>query len=105
MTQLLLFDAPTHSSFRMPSESPECPTDPRQPEVKEPRQVRRARQQTGVRSVCEPNQKDSAEELIPPRGGVHRMGDLASLVIARYELAAKRRAALLARGPLPSVRF
>lgn len=103
MTQLLLFDAPAHSSFPVPAELVQPTTVER--EGKEPRRVRDSDQEAAEERDRRENRSVSPEELTPPRGGMHRMGDLANLVIARYEIVAKRRAALLARGPLPSVRF
>jgi hypothetical protein len=124
MTQLLLFDAPAAPSFsvspapvavvaapvadRLPrhaaGEEKRAGLDeaPRSRQAS-PRTARTAR--TPVAAPPRPAAQTSSDRQTSPRGGMHRMGDLAKLVIARYELVAQRRAALLARGPLPSVRF
>ena len=73
MTQMLLFDSPATTTPVVPAKIA--------PKVDHQKVV-----------VTEPTQK-----LDHDRGGVHHMGDLARLVLMRYELVAKRRAALAAR--------
>jgi len=70
MTQMLLFDAPA-STASFPVASPE-----------------KAPAESGV------------SEVSTPESGLHHMGDLARLVLLRYELVAKRRARAAARRQL-----
>ena len=79
MTQMLLFDAPTASTY-----SASVPVA----EHAEPVPVLGA-QSSQVAAAVDHDDAD--------RGGMHHMGDLARLVLLRYELVAQRRAALAAK--------
>ena len=74
MTQMLLFDAPVSQTSFSVAASPVAPQ-------------------------AEPAVAESASAQIPSKeeGGLHHMGDLARLVLLRYELVAKRRARRAAR--------
>ena len=77
MTQMLLFDAPADATILPVAESFQT-----KPAVVE-RTVRVKR--------SNPAAKNDQE------GGVHHMGDLARLVLLRYDVVAKRRAVMAAR--------
>ena len=83
MTQMLLFDSSTH-----PSEAA----------VIHGSSLRGERtaveSSVGVEAASEDR---GGAESSEHQGGVHRIGDLARLVLLRYELVAKRRAAMAAR--------
>ncbi len=81
MTQMLLFDAPTSVSTYSASV-------PVAEHATEPVPVLGAQASQAAAAV----DHDDAD-----RGGMHRMGDLARLVLLRYELVAQRRAALAAK--------
>ncbi|MCP4887462.1 hypothetical protein N9D23_10260 [Rubripirellula sp.] len=74
MTQMLLFDAPASQTSFSVAASPVAPR-------------------------TEPVVAESASAQVPSKqeGGLHHMGDLARLVLLRYELVAKRRARRAAR--------
>ena|GEM_PF-6845886 len=95
MTQLLLFEAPV-SATAMPvatvaAASPNRPT----PRFNAPSPRRQTADQAASRSL--PLYDRQRPEL-------KHMGDLAHMVIRRYELVAERRAILLARGPREAAR-
>ena len=77
MTQMLLFESPPTTTDFAPSVIPvaDCPVEETQPVEPRPQTLE--------------NDAD--------RGGMHHMGDLARLVLMRYDLVAQRRAALAAR--------
>ena len=77
MTQMLLFDAPADAAILPVAESfqAEIAVVERKPVVKRDRVAAQTAQESGV----------------------HHMGDLARLVLLRYDIVAKRRAAMAAR--------
>lgn len=100
MTQLLLFDAPESSvGFASPVYSTV---------VAEPAEQDRSLASPAADAVTAstplPQLKGSLPLYDPQRGELHRFGDLAQGVISRYEIVAKRRAVLLARGPRQAAR-
>lgn len=78
MTQMLLFDSPATTAENVP--------------------VAATAQAAESASVADSNAADSnVAAQLNHQSGMHHMGDLARLVLLRYELVAKRRAVLAAR--------
>ncbi len=71
MTQMLLFDSPTSQTGSIVG--------------------------FAASPTLESTSAPSKAEIIEPKAGVHHMGDLARLVLMRYDMVAARRAAILAR--------
>lgn len=82
MTQMLLFDAPVDAAILPVAESFQADSLVAENAVLE-RSVPVKRSNVGVKSGCE--------------DGVQHMGDLARLVLLRYDVVAKRRAVMAAR--------
>ncbi|MEL6106495.1 MAG: hypothetical protein AAFU85_10675 [Planctomycetota bacterium] len=78
MTQLMLFDAPASSATILPTA-----------------QQATAQQATAQQATV--SQPTSSKPTVEPVEGVQRMGDLARLVLLRYQLVAQRRAVQAAR--------
>lgn len=81
MTQMLLFDPPTASA---PVSAPAAPVLP------EP-------QKAPVRPIPAVKRAAASVSANDHKAGLNHMGDLARLVLLRYELAAKRRADMAAK--------
>ena len=75
MTQMLLFDGPTS-----PAETNLIPVTP-----------------AIVGQVEEPADEQNVAKQLEHDSGLHHMGDLARLVLLRYDLVAKRKAAMARR--------
>ncbi|QDT06368.1 hypothetical protein K227x_47770 [Rubripirellula lacrimiformis] len=91
MTQMLLFDATTE--IGSPAIVPVVPTmPPTSPKRVSKTAAVQARSSSSVESIPA-NRKNQLRS----EGGVQHMGDLARLVLLRYELAAKRREEIAAR--------
>ena len=75
MTQLMLFDAPASSATIVPTA--QLTAIETEPQAQSP--------------------SASSPQTVEPVEGVQRMGDLARLVLLRYQLVAQRRAAQAAR--------
>ena len=73
MTQMLLFDASTSHSSNSVIQTP------------------------ASESVSQPAQETNVAAQLEHDSGMHHMGDLARLVLLRYDLVAKRRAMMAAR--------
>jgi hypothetical protein len=86
MTQMLLFDPPTAAS----TYSASLPVAEQTTE-----QVTIVGTQVVGTQACQATAAVDHDDA--DRGGMHRMGDLARLVLLRYELVAQRRAALAAK--------
>jgi hypothetical protein len=91
MTQMLLFDSPSAASTYSASVPVAEQTTEQVPIV--------GTQVVGTQVVgtqaCQATAAVDHDDA--DRGGMHRMGDLARLVLLRYELVAQRRAALAAK--------
>lgn len=85
MTQMLLFDCPANSAVPVVTPSRQTVSPAGQTHDAEP-------SVTGSRSAALPL-SDSLPLYDPQQGELHRIGDLAQLVLARYELVHRRRAA------------
>ena len=83
MTQMLLFDAPADAAILPVAESFQAETAVVERRVPVKRSA--VAKRSGV--AAETDQE----------GGVHHMGDLARLVLLRYDVVAKRRAVMAAR--------
>ncbi len=81
MTQMLLFDSPPAVSTYSTS-------------VPVAEQATEQVPAVGIQAIGAATRVDHDDA---DRGGMHRMGDLARLVLLRYELVAQRRAALAAK--------
>lgn len=88
MTQMMLFDAPQTTSFPVASTASVSEGFP----AVQPVSSTSAPHHDAPRAK-DPREKDPREK----DGGLHHMGDLARLVLLRYELMAKRRARRAAR--------
>jgi hypothetical protein len=75
MTQLLLFDSPASTTETSLVATQSTSTQP---------------------TSTQPQAAESVAAQLEYDGGVHHMGDLARLVLLRYELVAKRRAMMAA---------
>ena len=73
MTQMLLFDATTSQSSNSVIQTP------------------------AAEGVSQPAQETNVAAQLEHDSGMHHMGDLARLVLLRYDLVAKRRAMMAAR--------
>lgn len=82
MTQMLLFDAPADAAM-LP--------------VPESFQTEYAVTQNAVVEPSIPVKRSNVAAKSDHEGGVHHMGDLARLVLLRYDVVAKRRAVMAAR--------
>ena len=99
MTQLMLFDAPASVSVAAPL----APTV-NEPAVSEQASARDTAKEnafssnrrraavSGAGDARRPSRQETGQ-----RGGMHHMGDLARLVLMRYEMVHRRRAALAQR--------
>ncbi|MEO1524477.1 MAG: hypothetical protein AAFX06_03535 [Planctomycetota bacterium] len=79
MTQLMLFDAPASSATIVPT-APQVVT-----------------QQPTAQAAGQAESASPQQSAVQPVEGVQRMGDLARLVLLRYQLVAQRRAVQAAR--------
>ena len=77
MTQMLLFDAPANATILPVAESFQA--------------------ETAVVERSVPAKRKTLAAKTDQEGGVHHMGDLARLVLLRYDVVAKRRAVMAAR--------
>ena len=100
MTQMLLFDTPAARedfSARAVVAAADCPATEVPPA--EPLNQPAEPLNQPAEPLNQPAERlNQTVEHDADRGGMHRMGDLARLVLLRYELVAQRRAALAAKG-------
>ena len=84
MTQMMLFD---HQSLATPTLTPPASRPSAKPSPDE------------AGAPLSPANRTAETPRVPARDddGIHRMGDLARLVLLRYQLVAKRREAMAAR--------
>lgn len=97
MTQMLLFDFPTTANTPVTSPVPvtsrlAAPRFSPRPSKASPR-----REPTPETSRATPPFSGSLPLYDPAQGELHRIGDLAQLVLARYEIVHRRRRARLRR--------
>ncbi|WP_164102453.1 hypothetical protein [Candidatus Laterigemmans baculatus] len=109
MTQLLLFDYPTNATASvaspLPAASPvpvTCPSGRRFRTSASPRREAAAKASPATQSPATASHTTqslggSLPLYEPAQGELHRIGDLAQVVLARYEIVHRRRAARLRR--------